>query len=380
MSTCSEAQKLAAADAFLSGTLNPILSTTDFQPGGDGLLIVTFDEWGGCTNYGCGPAIYTALIGPRVVWHSFSSVAYKHENTLRTMLDSLGVKTYPGASATAADMSDFFAVNGSKPEVIISSPAGGASLNSPVAIQASAYPTTGHVITGWWVYVDSVSTYNAGAASTIYPTIQMSPGVHTIVVRAWDSSGAFGDQTITLTVAALRPKVAVSTPTNSAAVGSPVNIQASASPTPGQMISGWWVYVDGAATYSAGPTNTINVNLAMALGTHMMVVRAWDTSGAYGSQTLTVTVSSKPAVEVSAPATGSNVTSPINIQASAIASCGRAIAGWWVYLDSVGVYQAGAVAAINASVTASAGTHTLLVRAWDTSGAYGNQTFSVQVE
>ena len=380
MSTCSEAQKLAAADAFLSGTLNPILSTTDFQPGGDGLLIVTFDEWGGCTNYGCGAAVYTALIGPRVAWHSFSSVAYKHENTLRTMLDSLGIKTYPGASATAADMSDFFAVNGSKPEIIISSAAGGASLNSPVAIQASAYPTAGHVITGWWVYVDSVSTYNAGAASTIHPTIKMSSGEHIIVVRAWDSSGAFGDQTITLTVAALRPTVAVSTPTNSAAVGSPVNIQASASPTPGQMISGWWVYVDGAATYSAGPTNTINANLAMALGTHMMVVRAWDTSGAHGSQTLTVTVSSKPAVEVSAPATGSNVTSPIHIQASAIACSGRSITGWWVYLDSVGVYQAGAVGAINAYVTASAGTHTLLVRAWDSSGAYGDQTFSVQVK
>jgi hypothetical protein len=180
--------------------------------------------------------------------------------------------------------------------------------------------------------------------------------------------------------AGVAPTVAVSTPANNSAVGSPLNIQASASPTPGQTISGWWVYVDGAGIYSAGPTNTINANIAMALGTHIIVVRAWDTSGAYGSQTLTVTVGSKPAVEVSAPATGSNVTSPINIQASAIASSGRAITGWWVYLDSVGVYHAGAVGAINASVTASAGAHTLLVRAWDSSGAYGDQTLSVQVE
>jgi hypothetical protein len=37
MSSCSEGQKLAAADEFLSGTLDPILSTSDFQPGGDGL-------------------------------------------------------------------------------------------------------------------------------------------------------------------------------------------------------------------------------------------------------------------------------------------------------------------------------------------------------
>ena len=36
MYSCSEAQKLAAADSFMSGTLDPIVSTSDFQPGGDG--------------------------------------------------------------------------------------------------------------------------------------------------------------------------------------------------------------------------------------------------------------------------------------------------------------------------------------------------------
>src|ERR1700722_5086775 len=44
MNSCSEAQKLAAADSFLSETVTPILNTSDFQHGGDGLLIVTFDE------------------------------------------------------------------------------------------------------------------------------------------------------------------------------------------------------------------------------------------------------------------------------------------------------------------------------------------------
>ncbi len=124
MSSCTEAQKLAAADTFLSGTLDPILSTSDFQPGGDGMLIVTFDECGGGTNSGCGADVYTAVIGPQVTPHTVSAAAYKHENALRTILDSLGIKNHPGASATAADMSDFFSTKGSKPEVTLSFPCG----------------------------------------------------------------------------------------------------------------------------------------------------------------------------------------------------------------------------------------------------------------
>src|SRR5579864_8910078 len=191
MSSCTTGQRLAAADAFLSSNLGPILATPDFQPGGDGLAIVTFDECGGGTNAGCGASVYTALIGPKVRPHTVSSLPYKHENTLRTILESLGLNTYPGAAATAAGMSDFFTTAASKPEVFVSSPAGGASLSSPVAIDASATPTAGHSITGWWVYVDSVASYSAGAVSSINPKIKMSTGTHTVVVRAWDTSGTY---------------------------------------------------------------------------------------------------------------------------------------------------------------------------------------------
>src|SRR5215813_8431879 len=72
MLSCSTAQKLAAADQFLSSTVGPILGTWDFQSGGTGLLLVTFDECGG-TNGGCGASVYTALIGPKVLPHTISS-------------------------------------------------------------------------------------------------------------------------------------------------------------------------------------------------------------------------------------------------------------------------------------------------------------------
>jgi Bacterial Ig domain len=269
---------------------------------------------------------------------------------------------------------------GSKPQVVTISPAGGASLSSPVQIEASAYPTPGHSVTGWWIYVDSVGAYNAGSVSWINPKIKMSTGTHTVVVRAWDTSGAYGDQTFTVTASPLKPTVTVATPTNNATIGSPLNVQANASPTAGQTISSWTVYVDGKAAYKASAARSINTRLMLAQGKHTVIVRAWDSSTAYGDQTLSVTASAKPAVTVSTPAIAANVLSPIKLQASATPSSGHSITGWWVYVDGVGKYQAGAVNSISPSISASTGTHTVVVRAWDTSSAYGDQTFTVDVQ
>jgi len=376
MSTCTVAQKLSAADGFLRNTLSPVLSSADFQPGGDGLVFVTFDECGGGTNLGCGASVYMAVIGPKVKPHTVSAMPYKHENTLRTMLDALGIATGPGAAAGAAEMSDFFTTP--KPLVDVSSPTNNATVSTSVPIQAFATPTAGHTIMGWYVYVDSVAKYQAGSTSTIHPTLTMSTGTHSVVVRAWDSSGAFGDKTFSVS-AVSKPVVTVLTPGNNVNVGTPVNIRAIASPTAGHSITGWWIYADGISAYSAGAVSSINTNLGLKAGTHTLVVRTWDTSGAYGDRTLSLTVSPKPAVVVTTPVPGSNVASLFYIHATATPSAGAYIQGWHIYLDGTDKYAAGAVSSISSSIPASTGQHTVVVRAWDSSGAYGDQTLSLQV-
>ncbi len=68
---------LANADDFLNTNLTPMLSSPDFQPGGSGLLIVTFDNGNGDSA----GKIFTAVIGPNVKPGHVSNVSYKHENT-----------------------------------------------------------------------------------------------------------------------------------------------------------------------------------------------------------------------------------------------------------------------------------------------------------
>jgi phospholipase C len=98
---------LSQADAWLKTNVAPLLKHASFQPGGDGVLIVTFDECDAAVG-ACNEQVYTAVIGPRVKRSFKSALFYRHENTLRTILDALGVAVYPGASDTAADMADFF--------------------------------------------------------------------------------------------------------------------------------------------------------------------------------------------------------------------------------------------------------------------------------
>jgi hypothetical protein len=127
-----ECSTLINGDDFLNSNLTPMLSLPDFQPGGSGLVIITFDN-GADDDAG---RIYTGIIGPNVKRGMVSNAAYKHENALRTMLDSLGIQSYPGWSATAADMSDFFSTNAGS--VVVNSPPNGSTQGPSVLVNAAA--------------------------------------------------------------------------------------------------------------------------------------------------------------------------------------------------------------------------------------------------
>ena len=142
------------------------------------------------------------------------------------------------------------------------------------------------------IYVDNVSVY-AVNASHLDTSIALGNGVHNVVVQAWDSTGAVSKAPQTLTVSgAASGSVAVSSPANGAAVGSPMSVVASASAA--KPISSMRVYLDGVSMYTVNAAS-LNTSIAAANGSHSLVIQAWDSAGAVYKNALTVNVGSSTA-------------------------------------------------------------------------------------
>ena len=97
---------LAQADGWLQQNIGPLISSASFQS--SGLLIITFDEAEqGDTAHG-GGHVATVIVSSKSKKNFVSQTLYQHPSVLRLMLASLGVNHFPGAAATAPDMTEFF--------------------------------------------------------------------------------------------------------------------------------------------------------------------------------------------------------------------------------------------------------------------------------
>lgn len=103
---CTDQDKLAAADSFLSAYVPGILSNSAFRR--DGLLLVLFDESILTDLTGGGGHVALVLVGPKVRNNFQSAGYYQHPSTLRLTLDQLGIATLPGAAASAPPILDPF--------------------------------------------------------------------------------------------------------------------------------------------------------------------------------------------------------------------------------------------------------------------------------
>jgi len=97
---------LATADAWLKTHIAPLISSSTFQNGG--LLVIVFDESYMSDGAHGGGHVAAVVIGPKVKAGYRSPDFYQHQNLLRLTMESLGVTSYPGAAAGAADMHDVF--------------------------------------------------------------------------------------------------------------------------------------------------------------------------------------------------------------------------------------------------------------------------------
>ncbi len=103
------------------------------------------------------------------------------------------------------------------------------------------------------------------------------------------------------------------------------------------------------------------------------------TNGTTGGSGGTSGSPTSTSVTVSSPAAGASVASPVTFRASAISPNG--ISGWVIYVDGNNAYQVDNYSnSLTASVPLAAGTHTVMIRAWDKLSGFGSSpTFNITV-
>jgi len=271
--------------------------------------------------------------------------------------------------------------------VTITSPQNGTTVNSPVHVVAGA--SSANPITFMRIYVDNVSVFGK-ATSKIDTLVSMAAGRHSVVVQAWDSKSVVSRAVVTITVrAAPSPTptpgpsptptptppgstgVTISAPANGATVASPVHVVASAASA--NPITTMRIYVDNVSAF-VNTTNKIDTLVTMASGRHNVVVQAWDSKGTVFKTAVTITVNSNatptptpaPGVTVASPRNGAILAAPVHVVASA--SSKNPITAMRIYVDSTSVY-ANTTNKIDTLVNVATGPHSMVVQAWDSTGA-----------
>lgn len=100
-----------AADTWLqTNIVQPLSKYSAFQPSGDGVLIVDFDEALDLDIAHGGGHVAAAFWGPgaKSGYKQQSSTLYQHQSMLRSIMEELNLPNPPAAAATAPSMSEFF--------------------------------------------------------------------------------------------------------------------------------------------------------------------------------------------------------------------------------------------------------------------------------
>ena len=322
---------LAAADAFLQNNLATLLSTSDFKSGGTGLILVTFDNGNGDAQ----GQVYTAVIGPNLKPAETSYLYYQHQNSLRTLLDALGITTYPGQASGAVDMSDFFPSNAGS--VVINTPANQSIQGTTVPVNAAAFELSSKI--------DHLEVWDNGAklANVFTPTVdqsfQLSPGAHTMTVQDIGPAPSYAvlhKQTLRFTVSSTSG-VFITSPAGNSTQASLFPLNAYAVEAAGN-VDHLEVWADGAKLADSPKGTAISEWLnSLSAGTHQLTVEDVSSSGSVLHQTtIPVTISSANNIYVNSPVKGVHTGTSVLVNAYAFEQTNS-----WQQVDHLEVWDNG---------------------------------------
>ena len=311
-------------------------------------------------------------------WNAASATYGSHTLTARAV-DVAGNAATSTVSVNIADAA--------APTVSITSPTAGSTVSGSVAIAATAADAgsgmarvefrADGVLLGTDTTAPYASTWNAASATY---------GSHTLTARAVDVAGNAATSTVSVNIAdAAAPTVSITSPTAGSTVSGSVAVAATAADAGSGMArvefraDGVLLGTDTTAPYAS----TWNAASA-SVGSHTLTARAVDVAGNAATSTVSVTVptppdTTPPAIAITAPANGDVVSGLVAIPALASDDVGVArveyrVDGQLVFTDTAAPYTA----TWDAS-SATAGSHTILVAAYDAAGNSTSSSVSVMV-
>jgi phosphatidylinositol-3-phosphatase len=365
---------LAEADTWLSENVPSILSLPEFQPGGDGILFIVWDEadlasdgytqdnrCSSRVSSGCGGRLATLVIGPQVKPGYRSSVRYDHSNLLRSVCNAMGLSLCPAAAGVANPMDDFFNT------VNIATPLANATVASPLHIQATT--SNSSPVTTMQIYVDDLLKYQV-RANSVNLNLPISSGKHLVVVQSWDTAGGIHKSAVDLNVQS--EAVVVTKPSPAAVVGKSMQVGASAGGK--TAVSKMQLYVDGKSEFQSSG-DALNATVSLTPGSHSLAVEGSESSGNLVSSKLSVT-SASPAVSILAPKANARFYSPMYISARTVDP--TPVTAVQTYVDNQLVYEVSGTG-VQAWIPLALGKHWVVVQEWNSSGATYKQGISVSV-
>jgi hypothetical protein len=166
--------------------------------------------------------------------------------------------------------------------------------------------------------------------------------------------------------------VTITTPTNGAQVGPQFPLAATAASCSSQPVSAMGFSLDSSSNTTVVNGTAIDATVTATTGSHTLHVKAWGNAGAACVTDVAITVGATSGttsgVSVSTPGNNATVSSPFSLAADALTCSSQPVTAMGYSIDGGNTTVVNATA-INTSVAAAAGAHTLHVKAWGNSGS-----------
>jgi acid phosphatase len=191
---------LSTADSWLKTNIDPLVKNATFQK--DGLLIIVFDESANDNTDG-GGRVAVVLISPAFSHVAYQSTSfYQHESVLRLMLEGLGIKTLPGAAATAPAMWEFF-----DPPAVTTTPLTISTTSLPAGMDGQGYSAQLNATGGTAPYTWSVASGALPVGLTLSSSgaisgVPSAAGTSTFSAKVTDVNLLTAQQSLSITTSA----------------------------------------------------------------------------------------------------------------------------------------------------------------------------------